>query len=717
MIGDTLKRFAQLASIRSRLILAFSALLGLLLVLSVMASYRLETLGASMHKFVDQPARLALLAERANQHSQYAAIQLLRLLQTPERDRRIPLYAQMDAAMTASDAAIAGLTQADNRADPQAHIAQVTELRRRYGALFQKTVELIEIEGLTQARAHFERHTDAALKALLDETLRLTARQQALMNLEVDRFEQSASDTRLQIVAITTSALILGALLALLISRSIVMPIGEAVAVAETIAAGHYNERIPRARGPEMQVLLRALALMRNNIVIREERITRLAYVDNLTGLPNRAHFMEALATASAGEHGALVILNIDRFAPINNALGHAVGDRMLSEIAARLRACVAAPNLVARLGSDEFAMLYEGSDRSACAGHIQMILDALRRPMRLDGQRLDIDASLGIVFYPDDGNDPTALLRRADLAIKAAKRRHDSYAFAAELEDVVQHEQLTLLGEMRDALARNEFVIHYQPKLHLADARISGVEALLRWQHPLRGLIAPDLFIPFAEQTGFIREITPWLIREVVGHATQWRRDGVELVASLNISALDLLNPALIDGLQQLLIQTSLPAEMLCLEITESALMDDPERAHTHLLALARLGVKLSIDDYGAGHASLAYVRTLPVHELKIDRSFITQVDQQRKSAAIVRSTIVLCRELGLSVVAEGVETASELEWLKVNRCDLAQGFGIGRPMPVHELYGWLAIIHAGPTGTVAGRPAILVESDGRTV
>ncbi|POA77460.1 bifunctional diguanylate cyclase/phosphodiesterase [Pseudomonas sp. DP16D-R1] len=698
MIGFTLKRFAQFASIRNRLILAFSALLGLLLALSVMTSHRLETLGASMHEFVDQPARLVLLAERANQHSQYAAIQLLRLLQTPDRDQRIPLYAQMDAAMTASDAAIASLAHADSRAYSQSQIAQATELRQRYGVLFQETVELIEIQGLTQAQAHFELYTDPALNALLDVTLRLTERQQTLMNLEVEHFEQSATATRLQIVAITASALVLGALLALLISRSIVIPIGEAVAVAETIAAGNYNENIPRGRGPEMQVLLRALALMRKNIVIREERITRMAYVDSLTDLPNRAHFMEALATASAGEHGALVILNIDRFAPINNALGHAVGDRMLSEIAARLLACVAASHLVARLGGDEFVILYEGSDRSAISGYIQMILDALRRPMRLDDQRLDIDVSLGVVFYPDDGNDPTALLRRADLAIKAAKRRHESYAFAAEFEDVVQHEQLTLLGEMRDALVRNEFVIHYQPKLNLANARISGVEALLRWQHPIRGLITPDLFIPFAEQTGFIREITPWLIREVVGHATQWRRDGLEIVASVNISALDLLNPALISKVQQPLIQTSLPAEMLCLEITESALMDDPELAHTHLLALARLGIKLSIDDYGAGNASLSYVRTLPVHELKIDRSFITQVDQQRKSAAIVRSTIVLCRELGLSVVAEGVETASELDWLKINHCDLVQGFGIGRPMPVHELYGWLEITHAWP-------------------
>lgn len=696
MISNRIRRFAHNASIRTRLALAFSMLLGLSLSVSLVALHRFETLSTSMHEFVDQPVRLAFLAQRANHHSQYAAIQLLRLLQTPGRAQRVALYAEMDAAMAASDAAIGGLARAAELTYQKNDIAHITTLRQAYGSLFQETVELIEIEGLPQAREHFEQHTDAALNALLRESLRLAEYQRERMNLAVENFEQSASRTRWLIAVITASALLLGSMLALLISRSIIAPIGEAVAVAETIADGHYHKQIPRGRGPEMRVLLRALATMRQSIMLREERISRLAYVDTLTDLPNRTHFMERLAIARSRGHGALLLLDVDRFAPINNALGHVVGDRVLSEIASRLNACVISPHMVARLGSDEFAILYEGVDRAASAGHIQMILDALHKPMLLDGQRLDIDVSLGVVFYPDDGDDLTALLRRADLAIKAAKRRHDRYAFGAEFEDVVRHEQLTMLGDMREALARNEFIIYYQPKMNLVSGRVAGVEALLRWHHPTRGMIAPDLFIPFAEQTGFIREITPWLIQEVITQAARWRSDSIELVASINISALDLLNPLLVRHVTQALEQASLPAKWLCLEITESALMEDPELANSHLNTLAQTGVKLSIDDYGAGHASLAYVKTLPVSELKIDRAFVSQVDQLHKNAAIVRSTLLLCRELGLSVVAEGVETASELQWLQVNQCDQAQGFYIGRPMPLEALHAWMTSYHA---------------------
>lgn len=692
MIVEALRRLAHSASIRIRLTLAFSVLLGLLLSVSLVATYRLETLTASMHEFVDQPARLAFLAQRANQHSQYAVIQLLRLLQTPNKHQRVTLYAEMDTAMAASDAAIGGLASAAELTHSQKDIAPVIELRQRYGTLFQQTVELIEIEGLARAREHFEQHTDAALKALLRETLRLAEYQREQMNLEVEHFEKSAGFTRQFIIATTSSALLLGGLLALLISGSIVRPIGELVAVAETIAEGDYHKVIPRGKSPEMQALLRALAMMRKRIVLREERITRLAYVDTLTDLPNRTQFMERLAIATKQGHGALLLLNVDRFAPINNALGHAVGDRVLCEIATRLRACVNIQHLVARHGGDEFAILCEGIDKAASIEHMQIILDALRQPMLLDGQRLDIDVSLGVVFYPDDGHALTTLLRRADLAVKAAKRLRDSYAFGAEFEDVVRHEQLTLLGEMREALSRNEFIIHYQPKMNLSNGCITGVEALLRWNHPQRGLIAPDLFIPFAEQTGFIRDITPWVIHEAIGHAVEWWRDGLELVTSVNLSTLDLLNSLLVYQVKLLLEQTGLPAKLLCLEITESALMHDPELAHAHLNAFAELGVKLSIDDYGAGHASLAYVKKLPVNELKIDRAFVTQVDQSHKNAAIVRSTLLLCRELGLSVVAEGVETTSELEWLKANHCDQAQGYFISRPMQLDALYTWLA-------------------------
>jgi EAL domain-containing protein (putative c-di-GMP-specific phosphodiesterase class I) len=310
---------------------------------------------------------------------------------------------------------------------------------------------------------------------------------------------------------------------------------------------------------------------------------------------------------------------------------------------------------------------------------------------MWLDNQRLDIDASLGIVMLPDDGVSLTSLLRRADLAMSLAKRRHAGYAFGTDVANEPPHEQLALIGEMREALARDEFVAYFQPKMEFASRHIKGVEALLRWRHPAKGLIPPLRFIPFAEQTGFIREITPWLLRHVVRQAAKWHRDGLEIVASVNLSTLDLVSPRLVADVSQLLDETGLPARLLCLEITESALMDDPEQALRHLDQLAELGVKLSIDDYGSGQASLAYVQKLPVHELKIDRAFVDKVDQLPRNAAIVRSTILLCRELGLSVVAEGAETQEELSWLASNGCDIVQGYGIAKPMQPEDLIAWV--------------------------
>ena len=672
--------------------MGFSLMLILLLAVSSVALDRFNTLTAGIKQFVDQQARIAFLAQRANQHAQSAALQLLRLLQTPERDKRVPLYAAMDAALADSDAAIGGLKRAGLMGIDDQDICHLVDLRQRYGDLFQETVELIEIEGLSSARRHFDEQTDVLLKALLNTTLGIAGHQQERMQAEVGQLEMDASRARILVVVLTLGALLTGSVLALLIARSIARPVHDAVAVAEAIAGGDYVCQVPTGRGPEMGALLRALDVMRDSIASREQRILRLAYVDALTDLPNRTRFMEVLADAIRGGQGVLFLMDIDRFAPINNALGHQVGDRMLQEIARRLRQVVSATHCVARLGGDEFAILIEDIDTSGAGEFAQEMLKQLRVPMLLDGQRLDVEASLGIVMFPQDGDSMTLLMRRADLAMTLAKRRHTGFAFGSDVASEPPHEQLALIGEMREALAREEFVAYFQPKLELASGRIKGAEALLRWRHPAKGLVPPGRFIPFAEQTGFIREVTPWLLRHVVRQATAWHRAGLDVVTSVNLSTLDLTCPTLVPDVRRLLEETGLPARLLCLEITESALMDDPEEALRHLDELAALGVKLSIDDYGSGQASLAYVQQLPVHELKIDRAFVDKVEQRPKSAAIMRSTILLCRELGLAVVAEGAETPEELQWLARNDCDIVQGYGIAKPMPAEEFAPWVA-------------------------
>ncbi|KQV50076.1 bifunctional diguanylate cyclase/phosphodiesterase [Massilia sp. Root335] len=515
---------------------------------------------------------------------------------------------------------------------------------------------------------------------------------QAVLQLPVAQVQAPFNQLQGRLLGVIAAAVLVFALGSVMLAGRIVRPLNDLSAAARRIALGDYAQPLPPAQGDEIGQLAGSFEQMRTGIASREERIVRLAYVDELTDLPNRTRFLEAFGRLTPGGGGAVIVVNIDRFALINNALGHLVGDRLLRAVAGQLRPLAPAGGMLARLWGDQFAFLLEGADLDAARRFADGVLAALRDPVTLDGQRLDIEAGLGIALYPDDGLDAATLLRRAELALAAAKRRHAGVAFASETGAEPAHEQLSLIGDMRRALLAGEFTLAYQPKLALAGGRIVAVEALLRWQHPERGSIAPARFIPFAEQTGFIREITPWVLETAVRQAAVWHAAGLDIAVSANLSTLDLLDPHLGRRVRNLLETHAVPARRLCLEITESALMDDPAQAQAHLDELAALGIKLSIDDYGVGQASLAYLKSLPVDELKLDRSFITAITESPRNAAIVESTIMLSHALGLTVVAEGVETQAELRWLREHGCDIAQGYGIARPMAATQLQGWLA-------------------------
>jgi diguanylate cyclase (GGDEF)-like protein len=515
---------------------------------------------------------------------------------------------------------------------------------------------------------------------------------QAVLQLPVAQVQAPFGQLQGRLLGVIAAAVLVFAVGSIMLAGRIVRPLNDLSAAARRIALGDYAQPLPPAQGDEIGQLAGSFEQMRTGIASREERIVRLAYVDELTDLPNRTRFLEAFGRLAPGTGGAVMVVNIDRFALINNALGHLVGDRLLRAVAGQLQPLVPPGGMLARLWGDQFAFLLEGADVDAARRFADNVLAALRDPVTLDGQRLDIEAGVGIALYPDDGLDASTLLRRAELALAVAKRRHSGVAFAFDTGGEPAHEQLSLIGDMRRALAAGEFTLAYQPKLALASGRIVAVEALLRWQHPARGSIAPARFIPFAEQTGFIREITPWVLETAVRQAAVWHAAGLDIAVSANLSTLDLLDPHLGRRVRGLLETYAVPARRLCLEITESALMDDPAQAQAHLDELAALGIKLSIDDYGVGQASLAYLKSLPVDELKLDRSFITAITESPRNAAIVESTIMLSHALGLTVVAEGVETPAELRWLREHGCDIAQGYGIGRPMSAAQLQDWLA-------------------------
>jgi predicted signal transduction protein with EAL and GGDEF domain len=478
-------------------------------------------------------------------------------------------------------------------------------------------------------------------------------------------------------------------------------------------------------------ILFRIVAGASRTLRRQAQENDRLARYDGLTGLPNRTLFLEALAVAleregARGKAVAVALLDLDGFKEINDTLGHGTGDTVLREIGERLSAQVGervrAPGgerlrvpvgehpralvgvrpraqvgeaLLARLAGDEYAVMAPCSPGAAGVAEARALADslqaALEAPLEVDGVALNIDASLGLALAPQHAEDLNTLLQRADVALDRAKAHRSRVEVYAPEYDHFDAARLTLLGQVRPALERSEFVLHYQPQVDLQSGRVTGVEALLRWQHPERGLIPPLDFIPLLEQTALVEPVTMYVIDAALEQLARWRDHDMHLNMSVNLSARNLLDPELPRRIGTLLARHAVPAHRLTVEVTEGATMSDPERAVAVLGELRAQGVGVSIDDFGSGHASIAYLTNLPASELKIDRSFITGMCESPREEAIVRSTIDLARHLHLQVVAEGIETREVCERLAELGCDAAQGYLLSRPLPREDATAWL--------------------------
>jgi diguanylate cyclase (GGDEF)-like protein len=498
-------------------------------------------------------------------------------------------------------------------------------------------------------------------------------------------------------VAITLLGLVLFGIGSAWTARRVTRPLSGLVRASLRLGRGEYDVPIEHAgSNDEVGELARAFDHMRGNIAQQQQQIRQLAYWDRLTGLPNRAQFRDAVISAigaSDAEHQSLavVMLDLDRFKHVNDVLGYGSGDRLLQGVAARLQVVVRGGDIVARLGGDEFALLLAGADAATAQDVAARIAKAFETPLTLDDQTVDLSAGLGIACWPAHGVDADTLLSRAEVAMYAAKRRTAGAQLYEPALDNASGETLSLLSELRQAVDGGQLRLFLQPKVDLASGALCGAEALVRWQHPVRGLVPPMQFIPFAEQTGFIRQLTLWMFHEVARHQAALAAMGVARI-SINLSTRDLLDVELPEKLDTILALHRASARGLCLEITESAIMDDPERAEATLHRLAERGFKLSIDDFGTGYSSLAYLKRLPVHELKIDKSFVMAMARDASDAKIVRSTIDLAHGLGLTVVAEGVENAGIQAELAALRCDEAQGYHLSRPLAIDAFAAWVS-------------------------
>ena len=490
-----------------------------------------------------------------------------------------------------------------------------------------------------------------------------------------------------------------------------------AVPAAATAAALGVLVLATQVQVTALAVILAAVTLVaaaaRTQLAFRQLQrlpdLRRQTRTDDLTGLPNRRALYADVPVRlhqGRGHRCALLLLDLDRFKEVNDSLGHHVGDRLLVQVGTRLSHELRAGDLLARLGGDEFAILLDGADQDQAVAVAVKLRSVLAEPFTLEGIALQTDVSIGIALFPEQGLDLSVLLRRADMAMYRAKTARAGHRVYTVADNTRGDDRLRTLEELRTALAADQLVVHYQPKVDLVDDEVRSVEALVRWCHPRRGLQYPDTFLGLIEDSGLMRTMTRVVLEKALDQAARWRSQGSTLQVAVNMSGSSLIDADLPDDVAAMLAQRSLPAGTLMLEITEDFLMADCQRARTILGRLRDEGVRIAVDDFGTGYSSLAYLRDLPIDELKLDRSFVFPMADDARAAALVGSTIALAHSLDLRMVAEGVESQVAYTELARLGCDQAQGYFMCRPVPAAELDEWLSRRAAarGVAGTVSG-------------
>jgi len=535
-------------------------------------------------------------------------------------------------------------------------------------------------------------------EAIFQELNKLESNVLEWSKVNVKGIELAANQINLGLWGLTALALSFVVLVYLMIDRSILSPVRKMANAISTEGRHIEHLTLPDRGSQEIATLINSFNSMRSQIHQRQLALEHQALHDSLTGLPNRALLQDRLEQGIHRAHRqkssmALMLLDLDHFKEINDTLGHPVGDQVLKKIGLRLSDYLRESDTVARLGGDEFAIIATDIDEDDARTFVEKIILAIKQVIHVEKQNLYVGASIGVAVYPDHGQDVATLVRHVDIAMYHAKHNNLDYAFYDSSMNGHSVDNLSLLGELHTELLQQtgQLQLYYQPQIDLFTREVLGVEALLRWMHPTRGLIPPDEVVRMAEQSGLIGELTYWVLESAIADCATWHQDLMKLSVAVNLSAWNLQDPALPEVIEKLLKRYSLSSEYLTIEITESAVMSDPVRARQVLNKLNHMGLELLIDDFGTGFSSLAYLKLLHVKGLKIDKSFVIEMAEDENDAIIVKSTIDLAHNLGLIVVAEGVENMEASLWLRQHKCDSSQGFYFARPMPDQEFRDWL--------------------------
>jgi diguanylate cyclase (GGDEF)-like protein len=681
-------RLCRLASLRNRYLAAMLTLTALFTTCAVLLQHYVTSVRSERTASIE-------MRQQTGQHSRLLREALLEAERTLHGYFRSPSAQQRQAAFAAVDTArerqqqLFALPWMQHGKYHTEFAPLAQELRSLHGELDQwlmpRAASAGDFPATVFARLWHQLHA-------LDQRLEDSA------TIEVGYLLRASNNIIGSIWLLALGALLLMLLGFFLFQRYVLGPISVVARALRDEAHGKHELLLPLPATAETQHLVDAFKEMRRQVAERQQALEHQALHDSLTGLPNRVLLQDRMQHAiqqlrRVGHGGlALLIMDLDGFKEINDTLGHPIGDGLLQQLAERLRQEVSDSDTVARLGGDEFAVLLEQVDEKEARHMAGRILHLLDQPFEVAGQSLYVAGSIGLALYPQHAHSPQELSRRADVAMYVAKREKNGIALYDPAQDHYTLQRLAQASDLRSAINNENLLLHFQPQIDLHTGKYCGVEALLRWHHPQLGYISPDDFIPVAEQTGLIRHLTYWVLDHSLAQIAAWQHQALPLGSiAVNLSAYNLQDAGLALEVARLLKKWGAQPWRLVLEITESSMMANPARALATLEKLNDIGVQIAIDDFGTGYSSLSYLKQLPVDKLKIDKSFVMHMNEDDSDAMIVRSTIDLAHNLGLEVVAEGVESAAALELLHILNCDAAQGYFISRPLPAPALAEWL--------------------------
>jgi len=680
-----------------RLALGFGALVAMMVAVVTLATLQFRDLATHGEQMMRHDLKRMLQVQEIDQHVQGHGSAMARLLTSPRAERE-RIYPVVDAEYAAIEGLIAKLSSGAADAAAAAALAEVATQGHRYRDAFIEVVTEIEAGDLRNASALFNGPGQAAMRALLDASGALLVHEQAVLATRQDTVQAQIRQSEWLLGALAVTAVVLSVWLAWHTTASVARPLARVEAAAGRIASGDYAARVHLESRDELGRVAQAMNTMASAVAAREAEVERVAYVDRLTGLPNRT-MLRRLAQQSTWVRPSVVLMDVARLRTVNEVLGFETGDALLVQIAGRLRATLAgaaglggAP-VLARLPGGVFAVIGENRGRPAAEALRAQLQAAVMSGMACDGHAVDVHLVFGLADTDfDDAPRPDGdtvlpgavdrLLQHAELAVGEAKRRQLGWVWHVVADDAERARQLSLLSQLRRAAAVGELEMWLQPKQCLRTGRTLGMEGLVRWRHPERGYVSPAEFIPFAERTGHIGVVTNAMLEAALKTLAAWADIHPALSIAVNVSALDVRDAAFPGRVRQMAQRLKAPLERLRLEITEGTVMEEPERVLAVLHDLRRSGVHLSIDDFGTGYSSLAYLQRLPVNELKIDRSFVAGADRKPEARALLGTIIELGHSMKMCVTAEGIERAEELALLTELGCDQAQGFLISKPL-----------------------------------